>query len=365
MERKTSLQTTHSTCVLLISTPALRTLPTVSRCLNNQILKNNTTTLATTTSSLTSSEALHPWLITGFSDAESCFSLEVLKSAKYSTGFQVRPRFQINLNKKDLALLKMIESKFGVGKIYGNGEAYSYQVNSAKDLVVIFNHFDKYPLISQKWADCQLLKQANELIKCKEHLTINGLRKIVAIKASMNLGLSSDFPDLLTEERPDENSEIQHFLGTPVEPVARPSVIDRSIKDPNWLAGFVSGEACFFVRIQKSSLYKLGFQVQLEFQITQHSRDDQLMKSLENYLGCGKLYGITDSHCRFIVTKFKDLTEKIIPLFNKYPIKGVKANDLEDFKKAAELMKTKAHLTPSGLEQIRLIKLGMNRGRKD
>jgi LAGLIDADG endonuclease len=74
----------------------------------------------------------------------------------------------------------------------------------------------------------------------------------------------------------------------------------------------------------------------LEFQITQHNRDEQLMKSLENYLGCGKLYGITDSHCRFIVTKFNDLTEKIIPFFNKYPIVGVKAEDFADFKRVME-----------------------------
>jgi len=38
--------------------------------------------------------------------------------------------------------------------------------------------------------------------------------------------------------------------------------------------------------------------------------------------------------------------------------------DFEDFKKAAELMKNKEHLTELGLEQIRLIQMGMNRGRE-
>ena len=66
----------------------------------------------------------------------------------------------------------------------------------------------------------------------------------------------------------------------------------------------------------------------------------------------------------FVVRKLSDITNIIIPFFDKYPIFGVKAKDFEDFKKVAELMKNKAHLTPEGLEKIRLIKAGMNRGRK-
>ena len=43
---------------------------------------------------------------------------------------------------------------------------------------------------------------------------------------------------------------------------------------------------------------------------------------------------------------------------------GSKALDFADFCKASKLIKDKAHLTESGLENIRLIKAGMNRGRK-
>ena len=57
-------------------------------------------------------------------------------------------------------------------------------------------------------------------------------------------------------------------------------------------------------------------------------------------------------------------SDKIIPFFEKYPIKGVKALDYADFCKVAELMKNKAHLTEHGLEEIRKIKSGMNRGRE-
>jgi len=36
-----------------------------------------------------------------------------------------------------------------------------------------------------------------------------------------------------------------------------------------------------------------------------------------------------------------------------------------DFVKVAKLMKEKAHLSPEGLELIRRIKSGMNKGRKE
>ena len=55
-----------------------------------------------------------------------------------------------------------------------------------------------------------------------------------------------------------------------------------------------------------------------------------------------------------------DITEKIIPLFEKYPIIGVKKENFYDFCKVAELMKKKAHLTKEGLEQIREIRKNMN-----
>jgi hypothetical protein len=104
--------------------------------------------------------------------------------------------------------------------------------------------------------------------------------------------------------------------------------------------------------------------VKLRFSIVQHSRDEQLMKSLVTLFGCGLYYSPSGyNHGEFIVTKFADLTEKIIPFFDKYPLVGAKRQNYLDFCKVAELMKSKAHLTIEGLEQIKQIKNGMNRGR--
>jgi hypothetical protein len=66
---------------------------------------------------------------------------------------------------------------------------------------------------------------------------------------------------------------------------------------------------------------------------------------------------------KFLVTTFEAITSKIIPFFDQYQLQGVKSKDFEDFKKIVRLMGEKGHLTSKGLEQIRQIKLGMNRGR--
>ena len=298
---------------------------------------------------------INPWFLTGFSDGEACFMINIYKRDNHEVGWGARATFQIGLHKKDLPILNSIKDNFGVGNISikANGCVF-YSVQAIKDLDVILNHFDKYPLITKKHADYLLFKMAINLIKEKAHLNSEGLRKLVAIRASLNWGLppalGAAFPNTI--------------------PYPRPSVSDITIKDTSiakdnrdqWLAGFATAEGCFLVRITKAATHRSGYQVFLVFKLVQHSRDEQLMRCLVDYLGCGKIQ-VYNSAVEYLVTKFSDLTDKIIPLFQKYPIQGVKHLDYTDFVSVIELMNNKKHLTEEGLDQIRTIKAGMNKGR--
>jgi hypothetical protein len=209
--------------------------------------------------------------------------------------------------------LEEIQAYFGVGKIYkGEKNVYRYKVRTPKELRVIIDHFDKYPLITQKQANFVLFKQVVEMLNRKEHLTIEGIHKLIAIKASMNLGLSGEleaaFPDTI--------------------PVTRPIVENQEIKDPNWLSGFTSAEGCFLIIIKKN--LTSGDYVSLKFQITQHSKDEQLMKSLVSYLGCGRYETSQGDWGKYVCTKFSDINEKIIPVFRKHLLAGVKLLDFTD-----------------------------------
>ena len=146
-------------------------------------------------------------------------------------------------------------------------------------------------------------------------------------------------------------------------PVIRPLVNLNEIKNPNWLAGFVTREGCFLIHINKAKI-RLGLAVGLVFQVTQHSRDIELMKRLISFFECGR-YALRSNkdYGDFLVTTFSDINEKIIPFFQKYKIEGVKAYNFADWCKAAEIIKAKTHLTEKGLDQIIKIKAGMNKGR--
>jgi hypothetical protein len=65
----------------------------------------------------------------------------------------------------------------------------------------------------------------------------------------------------------------------------------------------------------------------------------------------------------FRISNFENIYLKIIPFFKLYNIVGEKYKDFEDFCKVAELIKNKAHLTKEGLDEIILIKSGMNKSR--
>lgn len=244
--------------------------------------------------------------------------------------------------------MQKIHSYFKVGNIKNDtkNNAIVYYVNSFQDLTnVIIPHFEKYPLITKKYADFLLFKQVIDFINKGEHLTIEGLNKIISIKASMNNGLSSKLKE--------------SFPG--IIPVVRP-LVEKQILDPHWIAGFANGEGSFFIRVQKKKT-KTGFSVSICFSCCQHLRNAQLINSFVNYLDCGGSYNARNIQL-FSVSKISDINNKIIPFFIKYPIIGIKRLDFEDFCKVAVLIQDKAHLTIEGLEKIRKIKGGMNEARK-
>ena len=63
------------------------------------------------------------------------------------------------------------------------------------------------------------------------------------------------------------------------------------------------------------------------------TRDDQLMKSLVSYLDCGSYHTRSAQNVGdFFVERYSDISQKIIPFFDKYPIRGVKALVYSNFK---------------------------------
>lgn len=127
--------------------------------------------------------------------------------------------FDISLSEKDYALLKQIKIYFGVGSIsfYEKTKSCKFRVSSIKDINLIINNFRNFPLITQKRANFLIFQEIFNIIQRGEHLTKEGLYKIITLKASMNLGLTEKL-----------QSEFKN-----IKPVERPLVVDENIQDPH------------------------------------------------------------------------------------------------------------------------------------
>jgi hypothetical protein len=133
--------------------------------------------------------------------------------------------------------------------------------------------------------------------------------------------------------------------------------------DAQWITGFVDGEGCFHVGINKHEEMTAGFQVLPEFTVVQHERDVQILYALKSYFGCGVVRVNHAERMAFRVRGLENLLKRIVPFFVEHPLKTGKNIDFLKFRDVLLLIEQGVHLSSEGVEKIRLIAKEMNRGR--
>ena len=134
-----------------------------------------------------------------------------------------------------------------------------------------------------------------------------------------------------------------------------------------WIVGFVDGEGCFSVSIVRNERLKNGWQVFPEFVVTQGKKSLFALEELKEFFKCGKIFINTryDNHreplYRYCVRSADDIREKIIPFFQKYPLRTAKRDDFARFVTILKIMKSGVHVTNKGMKKIALIIQLMNR----
>lgn len=137
-----------------------------------------------------------------------------------------------------------------------------------------------------------------------------------------------------------------------------------------WLVGFVDGEGTFAVNLFRNSTSKKKWQCFPEFVITQGKKSLKALLSVEEFLGCGKVYvnKRKDNHredlCKFCVRSRNDLNKVIVPFFNQFQLRTAKKNDFMRFSKILLMMERKEHLSKEGLAEIARIIEKMNHRKK-
>ena len=103
-----------------------------------------------------------------------------------------------------------------------------------------------------------------------------------------------------------------------------------------WIVGFVDGEGCFSVPIFRQRTARLGWQCQPELAVVQATPSASVLHELQRYFGCGRV-GVNRRHdnhrsdmYRWSVRSLDDLTSRILPFFECYSLRTVKATEFDD-----------------------------------
>ena len=119
------------------------------------------------------------------------------------------------------------------------------------------------------------------------------------------------------------------------------------------LAGFVDGEGAFPIQMRRTHDTQFGFTITPEFKISQHKDNAEILEILQKALKCGKISVKSGQPNLLILVEKsrKNLSEKIIPFFQKYLL-IVKKKQFELFSEIIKRLENNEHKTQDGYENI-------------
>jgi hypothetical protein len=134
----------------------------------------------------------------------------------------------------------------------------------------------------------------------------------------------------------------------------------------SYIAGFVDGEGCFHVAIQRNPCTRAGWQLVPEFRISQDVARAKVLDLARELLGCGSLRenhrGSNDHTQVLVVRRRQDLLEKVIPFFERNPLLSCKQDEFNTFATIVRAMAEGEHLAEKGFERLVAVALQMNGG---
>jgi hypothetical protein len=133
-----------------------------------------------------------------------------------------------------------------------------------------------------------------------------------------------------------------------------------------YVAGFVDGEGCFHVAVQRNPSTKAGWQVVPEFRVSQDVSRSEVLRLVRERIGCGTVRenhrGSHDHTLVLVVRKRRDLLERVIPFSERNPLVSSKRTEFATFARILRAMDHGEHLEREGFDRIVGEALSMNGG---
>jgi hypothetical protein len=140
---------------------------------------------------------------------------------------------------------------------------------------------------------------------------------------------------------------------------------DQQERLDGYISGYVDGEGCFAVAVNRNPTCRTGFQLVPEFHVSQNGDRAQVLGlSRERFGGSGyiKSNGRKDRALVYVVRRREDLLGHVIPFFERSPLLSSKQEDFEKFAAIVRSMALGHHRTSGGFSRLLEEALSMNGG---
>jgi len=129
------------------------------------------------------------WL-SGFTDAEGCFNVHIVKRKEMKTKYNVSLRFILDQKDEEM-VLQNIRNLFGYGKVSlrkdrTKNTVYRYTTHSLTASKIINDYFNMFPLKTTKKHSFDIWIDIYNMLINKKHLTLIGLNTIRSWRTKMN-----------------------------------------------------------------------------------------------------------------------------------------------------------------------------------
>ncbi len=137
----------------------------------------------------------------------------------------------------------------------------------------------------------------------------------------------------------------------------------------DYIVGLTDGEGCFYVNIRPPDkrCATSKHSIETHFYIKMREDELELLKKVKEFFGCGAIYFQKDkrpthaSCYRYEINSRKNVSEVLIPFFDKNTLESAKRKNYLIFREIATLVAAKAHLNDDGFERVRQLKFQMNK----
>lgn len=126
--------------------------------------------------------SLDNYWLAGFTQADGCFHISVVKSKTHRTGYSIRLEYSLKQN--DDLPLKLLHNILKMGNLsqYSTG-IWCYNSSGFITAASLINYFDLFNLFAEKYKDYLKFRKVYIMVTQGKHLKDKGVKKILSIAA--------------------------------------------------------------------------------------------------------------------------------------------------------------------------------------